>query len=239
MDLRRLAHGRSEGLDVEAGGPDGVEYHGLSPDDGLDGFGQQRRYIERDHHRAVLVGVNQASVLDDHAEDVHLAADINHVDIRVARADAAPQEMESLGALVQVSNGAVGYRPQRAEALMQRGVDLPPPGRGAGLRIGVLDDDDGRAGTLRRVLVVLQRPAPFLVGAEARRPSDHRRARVPDHRRKGRVGGDQRLPRVADRARPLGSGDLQGVADRRGVRLGQRGQEGLVDDLVLGVRLSH
>ena len=85
VDLRRVAHGRFESLDIETRSPDRLQDHAFSKEDRVDGRRQQWRYLQGDHDSTVFVGVNQAAVLDDHAEDVHLATNISDMDIGVAR----------------------------------------------------------------------------------------------------------------------------------------------------------
>jgi hypothetical protein len=222
LERKALPEGRFESRDIETRSPDRLQDHAFSQEDRVDGCRQQWRYLQGDHDSTVFVGVNQAAVLDDHAEDVHLATNISDMDIGVAWAETPSQQLKSISALIQVPNGAIGYGAQRAEALVQRGMDLSPPGSYAGLRVDVLDHNDRRSRALRRVLVVLQRLTPLFFGAEADHRSDHRRARIPNHRRQDRVSSYERLTGIARRARSFGCRDFQRVTDRRRVESGQR-----------------
>ena len=87
---------------------------------------QFRDALSGNHHRAVEIGVNDVVVADQHAEDVHLAFHLHHVDVRVARADATADDLETRCEHVEVAERAVGDAADAAESRDER-LSAPRP----------------------------------------------------------------------------------------------------------------
>ena len=71
-------------------------------------FGQRAHGVGRNDDRAVNVRVDDIVVPCEHAENVHVTVHLNHVHMRVARPDAAADDLETRSQQVDVAERAVG-----------------------------------------------------------------------------------------------------------------------------------
>ena len=139
------------------------------------------------------VGVDDVVVADEHAEDVHVAFHLDHVDVRVARADPTADDLEAGRQHVDVAERAVGDAAADSEASMDGGVDLAPERAEARRIVDVLNDRDvgrplasqysyqssrGGIGSARRLL-----GADHAGAGEARRSAAVSGRRTPSARR--------------------------------------------------------
>ena len=176
----------------------------------------------------------QVAGLDRHPVHRHRAAELLDPDPGVGWRGHPGQEVEAGDRVVEVADRAVGDHPERPETLVDRGVDLAPPGSVAGDRVEVLDHGDGRAGSGSDVLVVGQPDLGGFGCGPLRRlhGPDRAGAGVAHHRPQLGSGAEEGLDRVAVPASLRGH-HLEGVAHRRGVEGPKGGQ------LVVGQRLLH
>ena len=172
-----------------------------------------------DDDRAMHVGMDHIIMRRLHAEHIHRLAEIDDMDVRMAGADPAADDLEVLGGCGKIAEGAVGHAAERAEPAVQIGVHLAPERAIAGPVIQILNDDDGRQRRVRDIFI----PGDALGDLAARRlfgphGSDTRQT---DDRRRGRMERNHGLHGEADGA-ALGHDQLQRVADGRRVPLGQK-----------------
>ena len=59
------------------------------------GVGQPFHRIGGDDHRTMEIGMDDIAVAGQHAEDVHVAAHLNHMHVGVAGTDAAADDLET------------------------------------------------------------------------------------------------------------------------------------------------
>ena len=69
--------------------------------------GNRWRDIVRNQNCAVLVRVDQTPVLGGHPKNIYLTANIGNMDISMAWADTASQQVEAFCALVEIANSTV------------------------------------------------------------------------------------------------------------------------------------
>ena len=83
-------------------------------------------------------------VADKHAKDVHVAFHLNHMHMRMARTDAAANDLEAGREHVDVSERPIGDAAAYSETRMHGGVDLAPERAEARRIVEVLNDHDSR-----------------------------------------------------------------------------------------------
>jgi len=83
-------------------------------------------------------------VADKHAKDVHVAFHLNHMHMRMARTDAAANDLEAGREHVDVSERPIGDAAAYSDTRMHGGLDLAPERAEARRIVEVLNDHDSR-----------------------------------------------------------------------------------------------
>ena len=100
-------------------------------------------HVHRDDNSAVLVGVDQVAVIDDHARDHDLTAIVDAVDVRVARFDRTGQRLKALSPVRNIADATVGDDTEAAERLMHVRLNLTPKRAMADMRaVQILNHGD-------------------------------------------------------------------------------------------------
>ena len=160
------------------------------------------------------VGMNDVVVPGEHAENAYVAIHPHHVNMRVARPDAAADDLETWSQHIDVAERAVGDAAAHAQARMDSRMDLAPKGAEAWRIVEILKDRDGWKSLGGAILV------PVL----ARRDGSSRRLLGADHARAGKTDDRRQFPvddhhgrgGEANRA-PFRRDDLEAIANRRRV----------------------
>jgi hypothetical protein len=138
--LQGLAHSGA----VEVGRPRHVEDRFFAARDEIDRIGQSPDGVCGDDHGAVEVGVNEVAIADAHAEDIDLATHLNKMHMRMARHDAAADDLKAGRQHIEVAERSVCDATLGAEREMNRRLHLAPEGAEAGTIVDILDDGDCR-----------------------------------------------------------------------------------------------
>ena len=161
---------------------------------------------------------------NNHAGDGDRAAEIDEVDIGVARHHRAGEDEEAGRHRVEVAHRAVGDDPDAAEPGMHMGLHLAPERAEPGIgRVDVLQHRDAGQGRGADVLVIAEANAVggFAVARMGLARADHPGAGEADDRFQVGKRRHQRPPGEADRAARRRD-DLERVADGRRIKGAQR-----------------
>src|ERR1700677_1978789 len=207
---QRVPHGAS----TEAMSTRVIENDLLSPRYKIDSLRQRAHSLGRNDNCTVNVGVHNIVVADKHAKDGHVAFHLNHVHMRVARPDAAANDLKAGREHVNVAERTIGDTAAHSEACMDSGLDLAPECAKPRTVVDVLDNSDGREAASRHVVVPVfargNRTARPFFGADDTRPcktNDGRQFPIDAHH-----GLDGEAYGAA-----LRRDNLEAIADRRGV----------------------
>src|ERR1700678_768097 len=106
--------------------PRPIENALLPPRYEIDSLRQCAHSLGRNDNGTVNVGVHNIVVADKHAKDGHVAFHLNHVHMRVARPDAAANDLKAGREHVNVAERTIGDTAAHSEACMDSGLDLAP-----------------------------------------------------------------------------------------------------------------
>src|SRR5271167_481524 len=129
---------------IEAMSARAIENDLLPPRYQIDSLRQRAHSLGRNDDRAVNIRVHDIVVAGKHAKDVHVAFHLNHVHMRMARPDAAANDLEAGREHVDVAERPIGDAAAHSETCVNGGLNLSPESAVARRIVEVLNDRNRR-----------------------------------------------------------------------------------------------
>src|SRR3981081_3373741 len=175
--------------------------------------------VERNHHGAVTIGVNEITGAHRHSGHAHFAAKTIGVDVGMRWSDRACKGLKARRPLRDVADRSVGDDTETAQRLVHRTLNLAPERAKSHIRaVDILNYVDARTRSGADIFVIGDPPFLLLGGRKAgsNDRADRGRAGITDDRRQIGERTHQLFCRVTDQT-SFRRDDFQCVADRRRV----------------------